>query len=147
MAEIFYLNDPEKVVTSHFPVNMVGDEVYFTIYKKDNTVVVSRRKAGVIDHGKGTYSVDVSTLLTVVGSYIIIFDINNTDYAASDGISIKDYEIEQRDFQEYNSDKSVKKVIIKKTRTNNFDDAHVSKELNFEYNEDNTVKKMEENKI
>jgi hypothetical protein len=147
LAEIFYLNDAEKVITAHFPVNMEGDEVYFTIYKKDNTIAVSRRKTGVIDHGKGTYSVDIGSLITTAGSYIVVFDIDGTNYAASGKINIKEYEIEQRDFQEFNAAKNPTRVVIKKTRTDSFTDAHKTVQLDFEYNSDNTPKKMEEKRL
>lgn len=144
MAE-FLLGDSEKIVTAQFPAGMEGSDVYYTIYNQDKTVAVSRRNTGMVEYGKGFFALDVQTLLIAVGEYVIIFDIDEVRFAP-EKIQVRNEEIEQREFTEYNANKSVKKVIIKKTRTNDFSDSHSSKELDFDYNSDETVSKMEESR-
>lgn len=144
---IFELTDSEMIVTAHFPVYAEGKSAYYTMYDKVHSTVVSRRNTGVVDQSKGTFSVDLKSFLTSSGTFIIVFDIEGTGLAASEKVIVKDYEIEQRDFQEFNAAKNPTKVVIKKTRTNDFADAHKSVELNLEYNSDNTPSKMEEKKL
>lgn len=142
----FKLSDSEKIVSAQFPAGMEGSDVHYTIYNQDQTVAVARTNSGVIDYGKGFFEVDVGSLLTSIGEYVIIFDIDSKRFAP-ERIRIRKSEIEQRDFQEFNAAKNPTKVIIKKTRTDSFNDAHETVELDLEYNNDNTPKKMEEKRL
>lgn len=141
----YYLDDPKKVISAHYPVNITGNDVYFKINDIAGSTVISRRKTGVVNHGGGTYTVDVDSLLTEAGVYTIIFDVEGTNYFASDVVQIVARDNIYQDFQEYNADKSVKKVVIKHSKNTDFSNPHLQKELTFEYNEDqDTVKTIQE---
>jgi len=130
-----------------FPTDLIGEDVYYKIVNHANTVVVARTATGVVEVGYGAYGILLS--FDTVGNFVIIFDIDGTDYVASESINVTLNPDESRDnvkreFQQYNADKSVKKVRILKARDGDFNNPDIIKELTFEYNTDKTISVMKE---